>query len=313
MALFLDVFVPPFGLLLLGALLKRHLLPADAIWAGIERLVFWALMPALLLSAIASVDLAALPLGRMGLAIWLSLLIGAAVSLGLARLFRVDHPGTTSVFQGGIRFNNLMGFAVIGGVFGAGGTALGAVATGLIVPFVQTLTTLVFALGPTAGGSRISPRRVLRQLLLNPLLLACLGGFAVALLGGLPAGVKPLLQSLGQASVALGLLCVGAALSLGALGGRLPLQLATSAIKLLLMPFLALWLGRWFGLDPLPLAAAVIFMALPTATTSYVMARAMGGDAPLMAALTSLEHLLSAFTLPCWILLLQSLVLRAGS
>ena len=317
MVLFLDVFVPPFGLLLLGALLKRHLLPADAIWAGIERLVFWALMPALLVSAIASVDLAALPLGRMGLAIWLSLLIGAAVSLGLARLFRVDHPGTTSVFQGGIRFNNLMGFAVIGGVFGAGGTALGAVATGLIVPFVQTLTTLVFAVGPGVGGptagGRISPRRVLRQLLLNPLLLACLAGFAVALLGGLPAGVKPLLLSLGQASVALGLLCVGAALSLGALGGRLPLQLATSAIKLLLMPFLALWLGRWFGLDPLPLAAAVVFMALPTATTSYVMARAMGGDAPLMAALTSLEHLLSVLTLPCWILLLQSLVSRAGS
>ncbi|MDB5375421.1 MAG: auxin efflux carrier [Belnapia sp.] len=188
MGMYLDVFVPPFGLLLLGALLKRFLLPQDVVWAGIERLVFWALMPALLLSAIASVDLAALPLGKMGLAIWLTLLTGAAVSLGLARLFRVDHPGTTSVFQGGIRFNNLMGFAVIGGVFGAGGTALGAVATGLIVPFVQTLTTLVFALGPTSGG-RLSPGRVLRQLLLNPLLLACLGGFAVALLGGLPPGV----------------------------------------------------------------------------------------------------------------------------
>ena len=42
------------------------------------------------------------------------------------------------------------------------------------------------------------------------------------------------------------------------------------------------------------------------------LARAMGGDAPLMAALTSLEHLLSALTLPCWILLLQAMVLRAG-
>ena len=312
MGLYLDVFVPPFGLLLLGALLKRWLLPQDAIWAGIERLVFWALMPALLLSAIASVDLAALPLGRMGLAIWLTLLAGAVVSLGLARAFRVDHPTTTSVFQGGIRFNNLMGFAIIGGVFGGGGTALGAVATGLIVPFVQTMTTLVFALAP-GSGSRFSPRRVVRQLLLNPLLLACLGGFAVALLGGLPVGVKPLLQSLGQASVALGLLCVGAALSLGTLRGRLGLQLATSAIKLLLMPLLALWLGRWLGLEPLPLAAAVVFMALPTATTSYVMARAMGGNAPLMAALTSLEHLLSVLSLPFWIVLLQSLLLRAGS
>ena len=311
MLLYLDVFVPPFGLLLLGAALKRWLLPQDAIWAGIERLVFWALMPALLVSAIASVDILALPIGRMGLAIWLSLLTGGALSLALAFAFRADHPATTSVFQGGIRFNNLMGFAVIGGIFGSGGTALGAVATGLIVPFVQTLTTIVFALGPGTGG-RLSPRRVLRQLLLNPLLLACLIGFAVALLGGLPHGVKPLLQSLGQASVALGLLCVGAALSLGALGGRLPLQLATSAIKLLAMPALTFALGRWFGLEPLPLAAAVTFMALPTATTSYVMARAMGGDAPLMAAITSLEHLLAVATLPCWLMLLQAL-LRGGS
>ncbi|WP_043360771.1 AEC family transporter [Belnapia sp. F-4-1] len=311
MLLYLDVFVPPFGLLLLGAVLKRRLLPQDAIWAGIERLVFWALMPALLVSAIASVDILALPLGRMGLAIWLSLLTGGALSLALAAAFRADHPATTSVFQGGIRFNNLMGFAVIGGIFGAGGTALGAVATGLIVPFVQTLTTIVFALGPGTGG-RLSPRRVLRQLLLNPLLLACLAGFAVALAGGLPPGVKPLLQSLGQASVALGLLCVGAALSPGALGGRLPLQLATSAIKLLLMPALTFALGRWFGLEPLPLAAAVTFMALPTATTSYVMARAMGGDAPLMAAITSLEHMLAVATLPCWILLLQSLLAAAA-
>ena len=198
-------FVPPFGLLLLGALLKRWLLPQDAIWAGIERLVFWALMPALLLSAIASVDLAALPLGRMGLAIWLTLLAGAVVSLGLARPSRWPTPPRPRYSRAASGFNNLMGFAIIGGVFGGGGTALGAVATGLIVPFVQTMTTLVFALAPGSGG-RFSPRRLLRQLLLNPLLLACLGGFAVALLGGLPVGVKPLLQSLGQASVALGLL-----------------------------------------------------------------------------------------------------------
>ena len=70
------------------------------------------------------------------------------------------------------------------------------------------------------------------------------------------------------------------------------------------MPLLTLWLGRALGLEPLALAAALVFMALPTATTSYVMARAMGGDAPLMAALTTLEHLLSMLTLPLWIVLL---------
>lgn len=303
MTLYLDVFVPPFGLLLLGALLRRHLLRDEQIWAGIERLVFWVLMPALLCSAIAAVDLATLPIGGMAAAIWLALLGGAGLSLALAWAAGIDHPARTSVFQGGIRFNNLMGFAVMAGLFGAAGTSLGAVATGLIVPFVQLMTTLVFALG---GGRGVSWGRAARQLALNPLLLACLAGFAISLAGGLPAGLAPLARALGQASIALGLLCVGAALSLGAMRDRLPLQLATCVIKLVLVPGMVLLLGRALGLEPLALSAALVFMALPTATTSYVMARAMGGDAPLMAALTTLEHLVAILTLPLWILMLGS-------
>jgi hypothetical protein len=301
---YLDVFVPAFGLLALGAALRRHLLREDAIWAGIERLVFWVLMPSLLVSAIAPLDLAALPLGGMALSIWLALLAGTGISMGVARLFGLPHASMTSVVQGGIRFNNLMGFAIVGPLFGPAGTALGAVATGLIVPCVQLMTVLVFALGPGAGGARFSPRRMLRQLALNPLLLAVVLGFAAAGLGGLPPGLAPLLRVLGQASIALGLLCVGAALSLAALRSRPGVQAATCGIKLVLMPLLTLALARQFGLEPLPLAAALVFMALPTATTSYVMARAMGGDAPLMAALTTTEHLLAVLTLPLWIALL---------
>lgn len=297
---FADVFVPAFGLLALGVLLRATLLKDLAVWAGIERLVFWVLLPALLVSAIASVDLRALPLGGMALAIWLALLAGGAASLGLAWAFGLGHAAMTSVLQGGTRFNNFMGFAVVGGLFGPAGTALGAVATGLIVPFVQVLVTLAFALGPASGG-RFRPARVARQLALNPLLLACAAGFTVNALGGLPAGVGPLLRSLGQASVALGLLAVGAALTPGTLRGRLPLQAATCVLKLGLMPLLVLALGRALGLDSLALAVAVVFMALPTASTSYVMARAMGGDAPLMAALTTTEHLLAIVTLPLWI------------
>jgi predicted permease len=296
----LDVFVPAFGLLALGALLRRHLLRDDAVWAGIERLVFWVLMPCLLASAIARVDLAELPLGGMALSIWLALLAGTGICVALARVAGLTHATMTSVLQGGIRFNNLMGFAVTGGLFGAAGTALGAVATGLIVPCVNVLVTLAFALG-RPDGARIGPLRVARQVVLNPLILGCAVGFVASALGGLPPGVRPLAQALGQAAIALGLLCVGAALTLGALRARPGLQAVTCAIKLVVMPLMTLGLARAFGLDALSAAVALVFMALPTATTSYVMARAMGGDAPLMAALTTTEHLLAVVTLPLWI------------
>ncbi len=301
---YLDAFIPAFGLLALGAFLKRSLLPEDAVWAGIERLIFWVLLPALLVAAIGSVPLGAVPVGGMMLAIWAALAVGTALSVLVARGFRQPHASLTSVVMGGIRFNNLVGFAVAGAIFGAPGVALGAVATGLIVPFVQFVTNAAFALG-RPGPFRAAS--ALRQIALNPLMLACVGGFAVAALGGLPPGVRPLAEALGRASVALGLLAVGAALSLGAMRDRVALQAATALVKLVLVPGLTLALCLLLGLAPLPTAMAVLFMALPTAATSYVMARAMGGDAPLMAAITSSEHLLSVLTLPLWLLLVKHL------
>ena len=305
---YVDAFVPAFGLLALGALLKRRLLPEEAVWAGIERLIFWVLLPALLVAAIGSVQLSEVPVLGMMTAIWVALAIGTLAALGLARHFRQPHPAMTSVLMGGIRFNNLIGFSVAGALFGLPGLALGAVATGLIVPFVQFVTNTAFATGGgIGGGKQVRPWQVLRQILLNPLMLACVIGFAVAWAGGLPPGMKPLMESLGRASVALGLLAVGAALSLGAMRDRVALQFATAGLKLIVMPGLTLLFCLALGLEPLPTAMAVLFMALPTAATSYVMARAMGGDAPLMAAITSTEHVLALVSLPFWLFLVKHL------
>jgi len=295
----LDAFVPAFALLALGALLKRRLLRDDTIWAGMERLIYWVLMPSLIVAALAPLDLAELPLGRIAAAIWGALALGTVVSVLLARSLGHGHAAMTSVLQGGIRFNNLMGFAIVGALFGAAGTGFGAVATGIIVPFVQGATTLAFAFDGKRGPPRIGT--ILRQLALNPLMIAVALGFAIAALGGLPPGLAPTVQTLGRASVALGLLCVGAALSLQSFSDRVPTQALTGVLKLMIMPAVTWGLCLAFGVPPLATAVAVVFMALPTAATSYVMARAMGGDAPLMAAITTTEHIAAIVTLPFWV------------
>lgn len=300
LAAWADAFVPVFGLLALGALLRRRLLPDERVWAGIERLIFWVLLPCLVAGALGAVRFAELPVAGMAGALWPALALGTLAAVLLARALGHGHAAMTSVLQGGIRFNNLMGFAIGGALWGPPGIAFAALATGLIVPFVQAVSTIAFGLGQ--GGVR--PLRLARQVLLNPLILGVLAGFAIGALGGLPPGVAPLVRALGQASVALGLLCVGAALTLEGLGDRPATQAATAALKLLAMPALTWACCALLGLGPLPTAIAVLFMALPTAATSYVMARAMGGDAPLMAAITTSEHLLSVLTLPLWVWLL---------
>ncbi len=297
-----DAFVPVFGILALGAVLKRRLLREDAIWAGIERLVFWALLPCLIAHALSETRFGSLPVGGMALAFWGALSLGTGLAVLLARLLGHGHAAMTSVLQGGIRFNNLIGFAIGGAIWGITGTAYSAVAVGLIVPFVQMVATIAFALG---DARRVRPLALLRQVLLNPLILGCLVGFALSLAGGLPAGLSPMVRSLGQATVALGLLCVGAALTLEGLGDRPLTQFATAVLKLLVMPAVT-WALCWaLGLNAMGTTISVLFMALPTASTSYVMARAMGGDAGLMAAITTSQHLAAVLTLPVWVWLLS--------
>jgi predicted permease len=301
----LDAFVPVFGLLALGVVLRRKLLQEDRIWAGIERLIFWVLLPCLIVSALSSVRLATLPVGQMVGTIWGALWAGTGISWLLSRRLGHGHAAMTSVVQGGIRFNNLIGFALAGALWGAGGTAMAALATGIIVPMVQVITTLAFALG---RGAAVRPMTIVRQVGLNPLLLGCVVGFVVSLLGGLPPGLAPMVRALGQATVALGLLCVGAALTFATVCDRPGTQAWTAAVKLIAVPGITLALSRLLGLDGLAAAVPVLLMALPTASTSYVMSRAMGGDAPLMAAITTSEHALALVTLPVWVLVLTAMM-----
>jgi predicted permease len=301
MAAWINAFFPTFALIGLGLLLRWRLLPEPAIWASIDRLTFFVLLPALLASSISTVKLEELPLGTMAAAIWITLALATLSALILSRLLGHTRAAMTSVVQGGIRFNNYVALAVSAGLYGAEGLAFGGVAAGLIVPCVQVILTLVFVL---SDGGRLRPLKLLQQIALNPLLLGCLVGFAFAALGGMPPGLAPFSRSLGQAALALGLLSVGGGLAIGALREAPLTQILVAVQKLLLVPLVTLGLVRAFALDPGPAVVATLTMAMPTASTAYVMARVMGGDARLMAAMITLQHLASVLTLPLWALFL---------
>ena len=297
MSAWIDAFVPTFGLIGLGLWLRAKLVPQAEIWAALERLTFLVLLPALLAYSISTVRLSTLPLGALAFAIWTTLGLATLSAMGLARMLGHDRAAMTSIVQGGIRFNNFVAFALAAGLFGEAGLALGGVTAGLIVPMVQVILTLVFVL---SEGGRLQPGRLARQIATNPLLLGCLAGFAFAAFGGMPPGIGPFARSLGQAGLALGLLCVGAGLVPSALRAAPLTQLLVGLQKLILVPLVTLALARAAGLDGPTAAIVTLAMAMPTATTSYVMAKAMGGDARLMAAMITLQHLAALATLPFW-------------
>ncbi|MFR0673341.1 AEC family transporter [Enterobacterales bacterium AW_CKDN230030176-1A_HGKHYDSX7] len=289
--------VPVALLIALGVALRRSGWIADAFWPQAEKLGYYVLLPALFVHGLASARLEAVPVGRlMGVLVVATTLVAALLWAAHRRL-PFDGPAFTSVFQGGVRFNNYVGVSAAAGLFGAHGIALAAVANAAIVPTVNILCVLVFA--RHGAGGQATGRGVLRQLLLNPLLLACALGGALRLFeASLPPGLEPTLKALGQASLPLGLLCIGAALNLSAVRQWLTPIAVSSSVKFLLMPLVTLALCRLFGLDGEAALAALVFQALPTASSAYIMARQLGGDAPLMAGIIAGQTLLAALALP---------------
>src|SRR5690606_19828817 len=151
---------------------------------------------------------------------------------------------------------------------------------------------------------------VVRELLRNPLIIATVTGLAGNLLGFRPPQVlDATLGRMGSAAIALGLIAVGAGLvpsrseALGEREKRSSRTLAAwiTTVKLVAMPTAALVGGLLLELEPMPFAISLMFCALPTATSCYILAARMGGDGEYVAYLITVSMLASLVTLPFWL------------
>jgi predicted permease len=291
---------PLFALIVAGYLLRRQAFPNEAFWPGAERLNYFILFPALLLSSLATAPLDNPALPRLALAVMLGLGL-AWLALLLVRRVRGWPAGRFGAFsQGTLRFNTYLGLAAVGSLFGQQGLTMAALMLALMVPTVNVLS--VWSLTAERG---VSARSLLLPILKNPLILACLAGALINLSGlGLPGGSERLLGLLAAASLPLGLLCVGAALKPEQLSGEVSALFCNSLLRLLGMPLLAWAVAYGLQLPAMESTLLVLFFALPTAPTAYVLTRQLGGDSQLMAGIITLQTLLAAASLPLLLLLL---------
>jgi hypothetical protein len=285
---------PLFALIVAGYLLRRADFPGEAFWPGAERLNYFLLFPALLLSSLARAPLDNPALPRLALAVLLALAAGWLGLLGLRRWRGWSAARFGAIVQGVLRFNTYLGLATVGSLYGPPGLTLAALMLALMVPTVNVLS--VWALSAERG---VNARGLLLPIVKNPLILACLGGVLLNLSGiGLPGGSERLLGLLAAASLPLGLLCVGAALRPQELRGEGPALAGNCAARLLLMPLLAFGVANALALPTMESTLLVLFFALPTAPTAYVLTRQLGGDSHLMAGIITLQTLLAAASLP---------------
>jgi len=287
------LLLPDFALILLGTAIRRWMHLGDHFWTGVEKLVYFILFPALLINAIVKTRLdlgAALPLlGTAFAAMATGMLLGL-----LPRPF-LKLPALTfaSLFQCGYRFNSYIALAVAGMLYGSPGIATMGLIVGAAVPLANLVSVWMLARHGEVG--------LWREVARNPLIWGTAAGFVLNLAGFVPpAPLQAFLGRLADASIALGLITVGAALRLDGASAVRGISLWLLAVKLLALPLIAAGVGRLLGLDGLNYQVVVLFAALPTASSAYILAMRMGGDGRSVAWLISATTLGSMLTLPLW-------------
>jgi predicted permease len=219
------------------------------------------------------------------------------IALFLQSRFGMPGPAFSSIFQGSIRLNTYVGIAAAAAMAGSPGITLAAVAILALIPLVNFLCVPVVS---HYGSARItSLKAVVATLAKNPLILASLAGFALNVLNvQLPEPVYEVLRLLGRAALPVGLLTVGAGLNFRHLAPQRSRILLASLLKLVLLPAATFLACRLYHVPAPADVIAVLFAALPTAVSSFILARQLGGDEDLMASIITAQTVLAFVTLP---------------
>ncbi len=297
-----NVLGPVVLVMLLGSVLRRSNLFEARAFSAMNALTYRVGLPALLVVKTATLkpDLAgALRIFYVIAAVALACIV---VSFALAHILGLSRPRRAAFVQGAYRGNlafvglSILLYAAHEPSAGPHIETLGLLTLGVAVPCYNALA--VFVLASSDASQRVAPLQLLQRIVTNPLLVAGLLGLAFSLV---PLPFPMLLlrtgEALGQMSLPLALLGIGAGLDLGALRRDMWLPLAATTIKLVVAPLLGLALATWMGLGVTERQVTLVLLSTPTAAAAFIMAEQMGADAQLTTHIIILSTLLSTFSL----------------
>lgn len=306
-----DLVLPVFAIIVTGWLagwlgyISRSL--ADAL----VHFAYNVAMPALLVVTIAQESARSFLEWRFLLAfgggsILCFLLVFAAVRAGWGR----TTAGSTMYGMVAAMTNTgFVALPVLHSIYGQPAVLPAAVATVFVAAVMFPLAVVLLEKGSGKHDKMAHPFTLVKQILINPMVLSTLIGLAWAITGlPIPAPLAAYLNIFAGALTPCALFAIGLGLSVEGIASNLVASIALAAVKLLLMPLIVYGLCVASGLNPLYTIAAVVCAAVPTAKTTYILAGEYKVEEPLVGATISITTVLSVATLLGWLYALRAAV-----
>ncbi|NRA18831.1 MAG: AEC family transporter [Oceanospirillaceae bacterium] len=303
----LSITGPIFIVLILGALLGRRRFIDQAFIETGSKLVFTVTLPALLFINISQASFtqsANFPLIATGLIA--TLITWLIIEVLAAKLIDSDQDRGV-VVQGGFRSN--MGIFGLAYCFNAYGNE-GLVTASLYLAAVTILFNILSIITLNRSlNKKLGFRRTILGIAKNPLIIAITIALPFSYFNiSLPDFTLRAGEYFANMTLPLALICIGASLDFKAIRHSLNAASLACTAKLLLAPAIAVALGIVWGFRDIELGVLLLMSCAPTAASSYVMVRALGGNAPLAANIIVITTLGSLLTTSVAIVLITELL-----
>ena len=316
-----GLVLPVFAIIVTGWLAGWLGYLSRSLADGLVHFAYNVAMPALLVVTIAQEPARNLLEWRFLLAFGGgSLLCFALVFLSLRLGWKHDLAGSTIYGMTAAMTNTgFVALPILHAIYGQPAVLPAAVATVFVAAVMFPITVILLESDKhsllesdkrsTRGSSAMA---LVKQIVLNPMVLSTLVGLAWAISGlPIPAPVAAYLNIIAAALTPCALFAIGLGLSVEGVRSNLTASIALAVVKLVIMPLIVYGLCLASGLNPLYTIAAVVCAAVPTAKTVYVLAHESKVEEPLVAATVSITTMLSVATLLGWLYLLSGLQVGA--
>ena len=299
----LATIIPIFIIVMLGWGVHRHgFLPAEFLGPA-NRLVFYVAIPAMIFQSIAKSTL-----GEWFNPLVITLTLSAAALVYTfawltCRMTRMQRSMAGTFIQSSGHGNlGYIGLAVAYYFLGSEGLVHASVVAGFLM-ILQNIFSIVALQAYSTQTAVIPNRRLIAgKVLGNPVILSVLAGMLLSIFSiPVPLIIERSLTILSGLALPTALLVIGASLSLERMRAHGLMVTSAVVIKLLLLPGVGWLLFQCFGLQQSDFLPALILLASPTATISFVMAKEMHGDGDLAVAAISASTLGSALTYMLWL------------
>ena len=296
-------------LVVVGHLIKMRAFVPVSFWDSLSKICYWILFPGLLFNLTSTASLSAAFILPFSLTLLIAATMMVVYGFLAGRLIGANGPATSSLVQAGLRHNGFLMLAFVQGAFGVAALEIGAIAVAVLVPISNIFAVIIIFLLREGNQDAHLGRAIMAELARNPLMGAIiLGGIVNFLSIPVPDFISGAANILGSAALPMLLLCVGASIRISALRAHSAALVLAVLAKLLVLPVVMMLVGSALGLDKDVLLVLAVLAVAPTATSSFTLAQELGGDAPLMAEIITVQTLVAAVGIPAWVLLMTHLL-----